>query len=137
MKKEKTFGMVKPESFEHFQDIIHYIVNHGLEVKISKEFTMDRSFTKTFYGEHKEKPFFEGLVDQMTAGPVFAMCIEGIDAIKTYRKMMGCTDPEKAEKGTIRQLFGSKLPFNAVHGSDSLESANRELNMFFGIRNKV
>jgi nucleoside-diphosphate kinase len=86
---------------------------------------------RSFYAVHRERPFFPGLIDSMTSGPVIILILEREDAINHYRKIMGATDPTKAEPGTIRQLFGTVMPNNAVHGSDSVITATIEISHFF------
>lgn len=92
---------------------------------------ISRELAERHYGEHRGKPFFEPLVEYITSGPVVAMALEGKDAVSTAREMMGATNPLKAAQGTIRGTFGMDIGRNVVHGSDSTESAARELGLFF------
>ena len=86
---------------------------------------------ETFYSVHKERPFFNSLVDFMTSGPVQVQVLEGSDVVANYRKIMGATNPDDAEEGTIRKLYAESIEANSVHGSDSAENAKIEINFFF------
>ena len=92
---------------------------------------MNQEKASGFYAEHEGKPFFKNLVEYMTSGPVFVQVLEGENAVLKNRELMGSTDPSEAEPGTIRADFAKKIDANAVHGSDSVESAAREINYFF------
>ncbi|WP_119394441.1 nucleoside-diphosphate kinase [Salinibius halmophilus] len=131
---ERTFSMVKPDAVE--QNAIGRIYARfeeaGLKIVAAKMIHMDRTMAEGFYAEHKGKPFFEPLIEFMTSGPVMAQVLEGDNAVQLHRDLLGATDPTKAAPGTLRAMFGSVMPKNAVHGSDAVESAAREIAYFFG-----
>ncbi|GIO28454.1 nucleoside-diphosphate kinase [Ornithinibacillus bavariensis] len=130
---EKTFLMVKPDGVQ--RNLIGEIVNRferkGFQLVGAKLMQISNELASEHYGEHKERPFFGELVDFITSGPVFAMVWEGENVIKTAREMMGKTNPAEAAPGTIRGDFGVTVGKNVIHGSDSPESAEREINLFF------
>ncbi len=103
----------------------------GLQLKAIKLMTISEDLAKEHYGEHSEKPFFNDLVDYIISGPVLAMVIEGDDAISLIRKMVGATNPQEAELGTIRGDYGIQTGRNIIHASDAPESAEREIGLFF------
>lgn len=133
MSKELTFSIIKPNAVEKMAigSIISMFENNGLTIAAAKLVTLGRPQAEEFYAEHKARPFFGELVDFMTSGPVMLMALYGENAVAKNREIMGATDPAKANRGTIRALYGSNVGANAVHGSDSPESAKRELNLFF------
>lgn len=114
--------------------IIQEYLNTGLEIERAKILRMDEKSAKEFYKEHDGRPYFEGLIAHTVSGPMFAMILSGKSAINLVRKLNGATNPANAEKGTIRRLYGEPDggPRNAVHGSDSQESARREIKLIFG-----
>lgn len=126
--------MIKPDGVKKslIGEIIRIIEKNGFRITNIKmeKFTEERA--KKFYKVHIGKPFFERLVNFMITGPVVALRIEGEDAILKIRKIVGSTDPEKAEEGTIRRLYGTDVTINAVHASDTPENAEREIKFFFG-----
>jgi len=130
---EKTFLMVKPDGVQRnlVGSIVQRFEDKGFTLVGSKLMQISNDLAETHYGEHKERPFFGELVDFITSGPVFAMVWEGEDVIKTARTMMGATNPQEAAPGTIRGDHGVTVGKNIIHGSDSLESAEREINLFF------
>lgn len=130
---EKTFLMVKPDGIQRnlTGEIVHRIENKGFKLVGAKLMHISNELAETHYGEHKERPFFGELVSFITSGPVFAMVWEGQGVIKTARQMMGATNPEDAASGTIRGDFGVTVGKNIIHGSDSEESAEREIKLFF------
>ena len=132
---ERTFVMVKPDGVQRglISDILDRFEGRGLKVVGAKLMKMDRALAEQHYAEHEDKPFFDGLVDFITSGPVFAMVLEGQDATRQVRRMMGATDPKEAEPGTIRGDYGMDLGRNVIHGSDHEdEGANeREIDLFF------
>jgi len=130
---QQTFAIIKPDAVEakNTGKIIDMILQDGFEIKKMEKIQFTADQAKTFYAEHKGKPFFDGLVEFMTSGPVIIMVLEKENAIKDWRKLIGATNPAKADKGTIRQLFGTKIPKNAAHGSDAPESAKREIDLLF------
>lgn len=112
-------------------EVLHRIELDGLEISALKMMKLSRQRAEEFYGEHEGKPFFEGLVDFMTSGPIVPAVISGDDAIRRLRTLMGATDPSEAAPGTIRAEFAGGMPDNTIHGSDSPESAEREIPFFF------
>lgn len=130
---EKTFLMVKPDGVQRnlVGDILIKFEKKGFKLIAAKLMLIDQDLAERHYEEHKEKPFFGELVDFITSGPVFAMVWEGNNVVKVARNMMGTTNPSEALQGTIRGDYGISLGMNIIHGSDSLENANREINLFF------
>ncbi len=133
MSIEQTFSIIKPNAMKKncLGDIVSMFEANGLKIAAAKIQVISRSKCEEFYGEHKARPFFGELVSFMTSGPVMLMCLQGENAVAKNREIMGATDPKKAAPGTIRFKFGDNVGENAAHGSDSLESANRELALFF------
>jgi len=130
---ETTFLMVKPDGVQRqlVGEIISRFERKGFQMLGGKLMVISTELAKEHYEEHKEQPFFNDLVDFITSGPVFAMVWKGEDVISTARHMMGTTDPKKAAPGTIRGDFGAVMRKNIIHGSDSIKSAEREINLFF------
>lgn len=130
---EKTFLMVKPDGVQ--RNLIGEIVNRfekkGYQLVGAKLMQIPTELAEQHYGEHKERPFFGELVDFITSGPVFAMVWEGENVISTARLMMGATNPKESAPGTIRGDFAVTVGKNIIHGSDSPESAEREIGLFF------
>ncbi len=133
MANERTFSIIKPNAVKKnvLGDIITTFETKGLKVAAAKLGMMSKEKTELFYAEHKERPFFGELVTFMTSGPVLMMCLTGENAVLKNREIMGATDPKKADAGTIRAKHGDSMGENAVHGSDSVASAERELAIFF------
>ena len=133
MAKETTFSIIKPNAVKKgvIGDIIHHFEKNGLTVTAAKLTMISKDKCELFYAEHKERPFFGELVSFMTSGPVLMMALTGEGAIAKNRELMGATDPKKAVPGTIRHKHGDSMGENAVHGSDSAESAKREIAIFF------
>lgn len=133
MAKERTLAIIKPEAREHRGAIIAKIFGWGFRIAVLKDLTLTPKETAAFYAEHTGKPFFEELCHCMSLGPITVMILEKEKAIAEWRNHMGATDPQKAEPGTLRHTYGflSQLPKNMVHGSDSPESAEREIIFFF------
>ncbi len=130
---EKTFSIIKPDAVKrnligHINQIIE---KSGLNIVASKKIYLSKKQAEIFYFVHKERPFFNSLVDYMTSGPVQVQVLEGKNAVATYRKIMGATNPEEAEAGTIRKLYAESIEANSVHGSDSNENAEIEIRFFF------
>jgi nucleoside-diphosphate kinase len=130
---ERTFVMLKPDAIKRrlVGEIIKRIEAKNLNIIALKMIHIDRKLAETHYSEHREKPFFKDLVDFVTSGPAVAMIVEGPNAISVIRTMMGATNPFNAAPGTIRGDFGLDLTQNLIHGSDSPQSAARELTLFF------
>ena len=134
MAHEHTFIMVKPDGVARglVGEVIGRLENKGLRLERIRQLTIDEEMAGVHYGEHVEKPFFGELVAFITSGPVVAMEWSGDSAVSVSRTLMGATDPKQAAPGTIRGDFGLIVTNNIVHGSDSVESAARELGIFFG-----
>jgi nucleoside-diphosphate kinase len=130
---ERTFSIIKPNAVEKnaIGEIITRFEQKNLRVAAAKFTRLSREKAEGFYIEHKDRPFFQSLIQFMTSGPVLLMCLEGENAVLANREIMGATDPAKAAAGTIRKDFADSIEANAVHGSDSLKSAERELAYFF------
>lgn len=130
---QRTFSIIKPDAIKRnlIGQITQRFEDNGLKVVASKMKHLSRTEAEGFYAEHQGRPFFEGLVEFMTSGPIIVQVLEGEDAISLNRQIMGVTDPEKADAGTIRADFALSLRENSVHGSDSPESAAREIDYFF------
>lgn len=133
MAMEKTFSIIKPNAMKKncLGDIISMFEANGLKIAAAKITVLSKSKAEEFYAEHKARPFFGELVTFMTSGPVLLMCLAGENAVLKNREIMGATDPKKAAPGTIRAKHGDSVGENAVHGSDSVASAERELAIFF------
>ena len=129
----KTFFMIKPDGVKRnlIGDVVSRVEKEGFVITKMKMMSISDDLAKRHYAEHSEKPFFNDLVDFITSGPVVAMEVEGEDAVSEIRRIMGATNPSEAEPGTIRADLATKLEENVVHGSDSEESAERELLLFF------
>ncbi|MFC2948311.1 nucleoside-diphosphate kinase [Virgibacillus sediminis] len=130
---EKTFLMIKPDGVQRnlIGGIVARFEAKGFKLVGAKLMTISDELAEKHYGEHKDKPFFGELVDFITSGPVFAMVWEGEDVILTARAMMGKTNPKEAASGTVRGDYGLTVGKNIIHGSDSAESAEREIGLFF------
>jgi nucleoside-diphosphate kinase len=130
---ERTLALIKPEIVraKNTGKIIDMIEAHGFNIVGMFKVQLPEELAQEFYGVHKSKPFFGELVSNITSGPLIALMLEKDNAIADWRKLMGATDPVKAEAGTIRKLFGKDISFNAVHGSDAAETAKFELGLFF------
>jgi nucleoside-diphosphate kinase len=128
-----TLTIIKPGAVanEHIGPILHMINDAGFHIQAMKFIKLHLRQAASFYGVHAERPFFGDLVDFMISGPVVVAILEKDNAVADYRKLMGATDPSKAEEGTIRNMFAQSTQANAVHGSDSDENANIEADFFF------
>jgi nucleoside-diphosphate kinase len=133
MNNDFTFSIIKPNAVRTGKTgpILAMINEAGFEISAMRMIKMTVEQAKAFYDVHKEKPFFEGLVEFMTSGPVVVMVLKHSNAVDEFRKLIGSTDPAKAEPGTIRKLYAVSVQMNAVHGSDSTENAKREADFFF------
>jgi nucleoside-diphosphate kinase len=129
----RTFTIVKPDSVEkgNFGRIITRLEAEGFRVLGVKKVSLGDRQAQAFYAVHRERPFFGDLVRYMTSGPVYVAALEKPNAVPELRKLMGATDPAKAEAGTIRKEFGESIERNAIHGSDSDENAKGEIAFFF------
>ena len=133
---EQTLSIIKPDAVKKnvVGKIIDRFESNGLRVATMKKVQLSQCDAKEFYAVHKERPFFAELVDFMVSGPVVIIVLEGLNAIAKNRELMGATDPKEAAAGTIRADFADSIDANAVHGSDSLENAKREIAFFFANR---
>jgi len=130
---ERTLVIIKPDGVKKnlIGEVIRRFEKAGLIVSALKMVHLTTNNAQNFYIVHKDKAFYKSLADFMSSAPCVPMVIEGVDAIRKVREIMGATDPKKAEKGTIRREFASDIEKNIVHGSDSRESADREIPFFF------
>ena len=130
---EKTFAIIKPDAVKAKSagKIIDRIEAEGFNILGMKKIHLSQEQAETFYGVHKERPFFGELVKFMTSGPVVVMTLQKDGAIKAWRDLMGATDPAQAEENTLRKLYGSNKGENATHGSDAPETAAEEIKFFF------
>ena len=130
---QRTFTIIKPDSVEkgNFGKIISKLESEGFRVLGIKRTHLTEKQAQGFYAVHSERPFFGSLVSYMISGPVFVAALERDDAVPHLRKVMGATDPTKADAGTIRKEFGESIERNAIHGSDSPENAEIEIHFFF------
>jgi nucleoside-diphosphate kinase len=133
MPVERTLSIIKPDAVANnvIGEVYTRFERAGLKIVAARMKWLSRSEAEGFYAVHKERPFFKDLVDFMTSGPVIVQVLEGEDAIQKNRDLMGATDPRKAAKGTIRADFAQSIDANAVHGSDSPQSATAEIAYFF------
>lgn len=133
MNNNITFSIIKPDAMGRGDtgNILSRITEAGFRIAALKMLSISRQQAEEFYAVHRERPFYQGLVEFMSSGPVVVMVLEHENAVEEFRRLIGTTDPEKAEKGTIRADFGTSVQRNAVHGSDSPENAAREAGFFF------
>ena len=131
---EKTYTMIKPDGVRngHIGEIVNRFERVGLTVERMELGMVTEELAKANYAEHEGKPFYDGLIAYITSGPVVKMVVSGENAVATVRKLMGATNPADAAPGTIRGDFGLTMDENAIHGSDSVASAEREVGVFFG-----
>ena len=130
---ERTFSIIKPDATKRniIGDINELIENSNLKIVAQKKIILSEKQAKDFYSIHKDKPFFNDLIKYMTSGPVVIQVLEADNAVNSYRKIMGATNPDNAEEGTIRKKFALNVQENSVHGSDSNENAKKEIDFFF------
>ena len=130
---QRTFSIIKPDATKRniTGSINNIIEDSGLRIIAQKRIKLSVSQAKEFYSIHNEKSFFDDLIKYMTSEPVIVQVLEGADAVLTYRNIMGATDPNNADKGTIRKLHALNVQENSVHGSDSTINAEKEINFFF------
>lgn len=133
MATERTLSIIKPDAVgaNHIGDIYSRFEKAGLKIIAAKMLQLDDEKAGGFYAEHKERPFYQDLVAFMTSGPVLVSVLEGENAVLSHRDIMGATNPKDAKEGTIRHDFANSIDENAVHGSDSAQSAEREIAYFF------
>jgi len=129
-----TLALIKPDGVAsgYTGDIIKTIERNGLKIQHIKKFTLSPKLAHQFYAEHASKPFFKSLMAYITSGPIIAMVLEGNDAVKTWRALMGTTNPKDASPGTIRRMFARDKTYNAVHGSATPSEAATEIALIFG-----
>ena len=133
MRSDRTFTMIKPDAVAngHIGAILAKINEAGFRIVAMKYTQISKELAKKFYEVHKDRPFFDGLTDFMSSGPIVAAILEKEDAVVSFRKLIGATNPEEAEEGTIRKQFAESMSRNAVHGSDSDENAQIEGAYYF------
>ena len=130
---ERTLAILKPDAVKAGKEgaILELLAKEGFRTVSAKKLHLSPAQARRFYEVHRERPFYEGLVAFMTEGPVWVLALERAEAVTHLRRVMGATDSKKAASGTIRNLFGTDVERNAVHGSDSPENAEREIRFFF------
>ncbi len=133
MAVERTLSIVKPDAVAKnvIGEIYSRFEKNGLQIVAAKMLRLSEDYAGGFYAEHKERPFFPALIEFMTTGPVCVQVLEGENAVAKNRELMGATNPQEADAGTIRADFAQSIDANAVHGSDSPQSAAREIDYFF------
>ena len=133
MNNEQTLSIIKPDAVERnlTEDIKNIFVKNNLNIKESKKIHINKDEAAEFYKVHQSKPFYNDLCTYLSSGPIVVLVLEGENAVLKNRELMGSTNPQEAEPGTIRADFANSIDANAVHGSDSLESAAREIDYFF------
>jgi len=131
---ERSLVLIKPDAIQRglVGTIISRLEKVGLKLVAMKMLHLDKALAQRHYSIHKDKPFFDSLVNYITSAPIIAIIFEGKKAVEVIRKTMGATDPAKAEAGTIRGDFGLDIEHNTIHGSDSMETATEEIKLFFG-----
>jgi len=130
---EQTLSLIKPDAVERnlIGKIIQIFEDNGLVVEKLKKIHVDLDFAKKFYSVHSERPFFDDLCSYISSGPLVAMVLKGENAVQKNRDLMGATNPKEAKPGTIRNLYAISIDKNSVHGSDSVENAKIEIDLFF------
>ena len=130
---EQTLSIIKPDAVERnlSEEIKTIFKKNKLNIKDSKKIQITKEEASEFYKVHQSKPFYNDLCNYLASGPIVVMILEGENAIKNNRKIMGATDPKNAEENTIRKLYGISIDKNSVHGSDSQENAKKEIEFFF------
>ena len=131
--KEQTLSIIKPDAVERnlAEKIKEKFLERKLTIKNQKKIQISKEEAAEFYRVHQTKPFYDRLCNYLSSGPIVVMILEGENAISINRKIMGATDPQKADKGTIRKEFGISIDKNSVHGSDSQDNAKKEIDFFF------
>ena len=130
---ELTLSIIKPDAVERnlTEEIKEIFSKNELKVKETKKIQLSKEEAAEFYKVHQSKPFYNDLCSYLSSGPIVVMILEGKNAVASYRKLMGSTDPKKADDNTIRKLYGISIDKNSVHGSDSNENAKKEIDFFF------
>ena len=131
--EERTLSIIKPDAVERKLEnkIKNFFLESGLRIADSKKIQITKEEAEEFYKVHQSKPFYNDLCSYLSSGPIVVIILEGQNAISENRRLMGATDPKKAEKGTLRFLYGISIDKNSVHGSDSLDNAKKEIDFFF------
>ena len=132
-KVEQTLSLIKPDAVERNleEEIKQFFIKSGFTIAKQKKVKLEKKDAEIFYKVHETKPFYNDLCNYLSSGPIVAMILEKVDAVSENRKVMGATDPAKADDGTIRKKYGLSIDKNSVHGSDSIENATKEINFFF------
>jgi|TARA_B100000749_G_scaffold254832_1_gene222540 nucleoside-diphosphate kinase len=130
---EQTLSIIKPDAVKRnlSEEIKNEFKNNGFIIINEKKIMLEKSETEKFYQVHQSKPFYNDLCEYLSSGPIVVMVLEKLNAVMDNRKLMGATDPKKAEDGTLRKKYGISIDKNSVHGSDSLENAKIEIDFFF------
>ena len=130
---EQTLSIIKPDAIERNLDIEikNFFEKNNLKISRSKKVKISKEEAAEFYQVHQTKPFYNDLCNYLASGPIVVMILEGENAVLENRKLMGATDPLKAEEGTLRKMYGISIDKNSVHGSDSIENGKKEINFFF------
>lgn len=130
---ERTLSIIKPDGVEKnlIGEVYRRFEKAGLRIVAARMLHLTKAQAEAFYAVHRERPFYKDLVSYMTTGPVIAQVLEGENAVDAHRKIMGATDPKKADAGTIRRDFAASIEENVVHGSDAVETARQEISFFF------
>tara|TARA_Y100000816_G_C25722749_1_gene381055 strand:+ start:111 stop:515 length:405 start_codon:yes stop_codon:yes gene_type:complete len=130
---ENTLSIIKPDAVERnlVEDIKNIFIKNNLTIKDSKKIHISKDEASEFYKVHQSKPFYDDLCSYLSSGPIIVMVLEGENAVKKNREIMGATNPKEAKPNTIRKLYGISIDKNSVHGSDSLENAKQEISFFF------
>ena len=132
-KLEQTLSIIKPDAVERnlTEEIKSFFKKNGLSIKQDKKIQITKDEAAEFYKVHQSKPFYNDLCSYLSSGPIVVMILEGVNAVLNNRKLMGATDPKKAEENTIRKMYGISIDKNSVHGSDSIDNAKKEISFFF------
>ena len=130
---EQTLSIIKPDAVERNLEgtIVDIFVKSGLKIINKRKLHISKEEASNFYEVHQSKPFFNDLCNYLSSGPIIVMILEGVNAVKKNRELMGATDPKIAEPNTIRKLYGISIDKNSVHGSDSQDNAKKEIKFFF------
>ena len=130
---EQTLSIIKPDAVERnlTEEIKNEFKSNGFTIKNEKKIKLEKSEAEKFYQIHQSKPFFNDLCEYLSSGPILVMVLEKLNAVTSNRKLMGATDPQKAEEGTLRKKYGISIDKNSVHGSDSIDNAKIEIDFFF------
>jgi nucleoside-diphosphate kinase len=130
---ERTLSIIKPDGVQKnlIGEVYRRFEQAGLRIVAARMLHLTKAQAEAFYAVHRERPFYKDLVSYMTTGPVIAQVLEGENAVEAHRRIMGATDPKKADAGTIRRDFAASIEENVVHGSDAVETARQEISFFF------